>query len=98
MKESAKLFCNVTGSPKPKVTWFKLHSTAMPKYFYIRDGYMMIPIVEHKDGGIYICRAENSEGVAEKEIELDINGKWAFRIFYVLYLEIVYHTRNIEKI
>ena len=35
---------------------------------------MMVPIVEHTDGGIYICRAENSEGVSEKKIELNING------------------------
>ena len=48
----------------------------MPKYFYIKDGYLMIPIVEYTDGGIFICRAQNSEGVAEAKVELKVNGKW----------------------
>lgn len=75
IKTTVKIYCNVTGSPKPQVTWFKKHSNQMPGYFYIKDGYLMIPIVESGDGGIYICHAENTEGIAEAQIELKVNGK-----------------------
>lgn len=73
MKESAKFFCNVSGSPTPVVSWKKLDSE-MPKYHFVKHGYLMIPNVRYEDSGIYVCRAENTEGVAEELLELKVNG------------------------
>ena len=74
MKESAQFFCNVSGSPNPEVSWQKVGGD-MPEYHFVKNGYLTIPNVKYEDSGMFVCRAENTEGVAEQMVELSVNGK-----------------------
>ncbi|XP_045216891.2 opioid-binding protein/cell adhesion molecule homolog isoform X2 [Mercenaria mercenaria] len=68
--ETLVLICNVTGVPKPIVTWYKLNSGDKQKLN--RSGeVLIIPNVTRLDGGTYECAAFNGVSV-RKQISVSI--------------------------
>ncbi|XP_065678288.1 basement membrane-specific heparan sulfate proteoglycan core protein isoform X1 [Hydra vulgaris] len=71
IKELVKFSCNVTGHPKPKVTWLKLNGV-LPNQIYISEDFLVIPSVKVSDAGVYLCRAENLQGTGEASVTLKV--------------------------
>ncbi len=73
-----ELPCNVTGNPKPTVSWF-LHDVPIdvsdPKYLILPSGSLRIFGVTPSDSGTYSCMASNPLGVARNPVELSVQGK-----------------------
>ena len=74
--------CQVIGYPLPTVTWYKddTEITRNPRYNITFDedhGVITLVIrnVTAVDEGSYLCRAENSEGVASTASYLVVKGK-----------------------
>ena len=57
--------CSVTGQPQPKVTWSKAIGS-LPDRTAVANGALKIYNVSKKDGGTYICKAENILGTTVK--------------------------------
>lgn len=70
-KEKAKFYCSATGSPNPKITWFKLNGN-LPEERYIKRDFFLISSVKPSDAGTYICRAENDLGISEGLVQLQV--------------------------
>ena len=77
--EPVKFFCNASGHPKPTISWHKTRGN-LPVYHYVKPTYLQLPSVKKEDGGMYVCRAENSNGVQEEIVELTVNGTFSFHI------------------
>lgn len=73
-----ELPCNVSGNPKPTVSWF-LHDVPIdvsdPKYLIVPSGNLRIFGVTPSDSGVYSCMASNPLGVARRPVELSVQGK-----------------------
>ena len=73
-----ELPCNVSGNPKPTVSWF-LHDLPIdvsdPKYVILPSGNLRIFGVTPSDSGVYSCMASNPLGVARRPVELSVQGK-----------------------
>ena len=63
-KQNVTIACTATGQPSPKITWSKAVGTLPGDRIKVQDGTMKIYSVIKKDGGIYICKAENILGSA----------------------------------
>ena len=75
--------CQVIGYPLPFVTWYKddVEITHNPRYkitFEEDHGVIVLVIrnVTANDEGSYLCRAENSEGVASTASYLVVKGRF----------------------
>ncbi|KAL9989079.1 hypothetical protein ACROYT_G003587 [Oculina patagonica] len=84
-----ELPCNVTGNPKPTVSWF-LHDVPIdvsdPKYLILPSGSLRIFGVTPSDSGTYSCMASNPLGVARNPVELSVQVP----------PEIIKHPQNIS--
>ena len=73
-----ELPCNVSGNPKPTVSWF-LHDSPIdvsdPKYLILPSGNLRIFGVTPSDSGVYSCMASNPLGVARRPVKLSVQGK-----------------------
>jgi len=73
-----ELPCNVSGNPKPTVSWF-LHDLPIDesdlKYLILPSGNLRIFGVTPSDSGVYSCMASNPLGVARRPVELSVQGK-----------------------
>ena len=63
-KQNVTIACTATGQPSPKITWSKAVGTLPGDRIKVQDGTMKIYSVIKKNGGIYICKAENILGSA----------------------------------
>ena len=79
--------CQVIGYPLPFVTWYKddVEITHNPRYkitFEEDHGVIVLVIrnVTANDEGSYLCRAENSEGVASTASYLVVKGKFGCQV------------------
>ena len=74
---SVRLLCEVSGDPKPQVTWtkngFRL-SDVDPHYFIAESGSLDIFSVDVQDTATYSCSAINVAGSMEKRIRLLVQG------------------------
>ncbi len=60
--------------PLPSVTWYKI-GARLPSHF-IENGQLILPKVRSGDRGDYVCRAANSEGIAEDHVKLRTTGMY----------------------
>ena len=63
-KKNVTIACTATGQPSPKITWSKAVGSLPGGRIKVQDGTMKIYSVTKKDGGVYICKAENILGTA----------------------------------
>ena len=77
--ESAVLQCEVSGEPRPQVTWTKngvrLSSQTDPHYYITETGSLQIFSAHPDDTATYSCTAINVAGVTEKRIMLFVHGE-----------------------
>ena len=73
-----ELKCNVSGNPKPKLTWLRQDvpiGASNPKYLVLPSGSLRIFEVKPSDSGTYTCVASNPLGVARQPVELFVQGE-----------------------
>lgn len=77
--QSAVLQCEVSGDPRPQVTWTKngvrLSSESDPHYFIAESGNLEIFSAHPDDTATYSCTAINVAGVREKRVMLFVHGE-----------------------
>jgi len=77
LSETAVLDCHVTGTPTPTVEWLfngqPLDRTDQ-RYYVTTRAALTISDVKVADTGRYTCRANNSAGVDERDVHLDVLG------------------------
>ena len=80
--QSAVLPCDVSGDPRPQVTWTKnghrLTSENDPHYFIRESGSLEIFSGHPDDTATYSCTAINVAGVTEKRVMLFVHGQWRY--------------------
>ncbi|KAK3703841.1 hypothetical protein QZH41_012448, partial [Actinostola sp. cb2023] len=66
------LTCNVTGYPRPIVTWSKLMGALPSKSYVTNDHLLVIRQTEEQDRGVYTCLAKNELGSVKKVVVLEV--------------------------
>ena len=61
-KQNVTIACTATGQPLPSITWFRAVGSLPEDRTEVMNGSLTIYSVTRKDGGIYICKAENILG------------------------------------
>uniref|UniRef100_H3D9B1 Ig-like domain-containing protein n=1 Tax=Tetraodon nigroviridis TaxID=99883 RepID=H3D9B1_TETNG len=75
MGDPVSVECRAAGRPRPKMTWKRQGSTLQLVTKEANDANVIQwPVVHPEDSGVYICQAENSEGIAEIKFELFVEG------------------------
>ncbi|XP_035516418.1 basement membrane-specific heparan sulfate proteoglycan core protein-like [Morone saxatilis] len=75
MGEPVSVECRATGRPRPKLTWKRQGSTLQLVTTETNDvNTIQWPAVHPEDSGVYICQAENNEGVTEVKVEVIVEG------------------------
>ncbi|XP_026159383.1 secreted immunoglobulin domain 4 [Mastacembelus armatus] len=75
MGDPVSVECRGTGRPRPTLMWKRLGSTLQLVTTETSDvNTIQWPAVRPEDSGVYICQAENSEGVNEVKIEIFVEG------------------------
>uniref|UniRef100_A0A8C0GAC8 Ig-like domain-containing protein n=1 Tax=Chelonoidis abingdonii TaxID=106734 RepID=A0A8C0GAC8_CHEAB len=72
------LQCEARGSPAPNITWFKDKQpiVSSARAAYAEGGRsLQLSRAQLSDAGLYICRASNIAGVAEKAVRLEVYGE-----------------------
>ena len=74
--QTAILKCTADGNPRPKVTWYKLHSLLpVGRHVIESSGALIIKDVRPGDEGVYSCRAENVLGQVNSSMKLTVQCK-----------------------
>ena len=71
-KQNVTIACNATGQPSPRITWSKSVGSLPKGKIKVQGGTMKIYSVTKKDGGVYICKAENILGSASDTAQLTV--------------------------
>ena len=79
-KQNVTIACTATGQPSPKITWSKSVGSLPGGRIKIQGGTMKIYSVTKKDGGIYICKAENILGSVTDTAQLIVYSPLRFRV------------------
>ena len=79
-KQKVTISCTVTGQPPPKITWSKAGGSVPVGRIHVQDGTLKIFKVTRKDGGIYICKAENILGSVTDTAQLIVYSPLRFRV------------------
>ncbi|XP_074519202.1 secreted immunoglobulin domain 4 [Halichoeres trimaculatus] len=75
MGDPVSVGCRAAGKPRPKMTWKRQGSTLQYVTQEINDvNTIQWAAVHPEDSGVYICQAENSEGVTEVKIDVIVEG------------------------
>ncbi|XP_056892197.1 basement membrane-specific heparan sulfate proteoglycan core protein-like isoform X1 [Takifugu flavidus] len=75
MGDPVSVECRAAGRPRPKMTWKRQGSTLQLVTKEANDANIIQwPVVHPEDAGVYICQAENSEGMTEIKVELFVEG------------------------
>ena len=77
--QTITIACSATGQPQPTVTWSKSIGR-LPSRATVKNGTLKINKVLRRDGGTYICKAENVLGAAEGTIQLMIFSRLRFKV------------------
>ena len=70
----------VTGQPPPKITWSKAGGNVPVGRIHVQDGTLKIFKVTRKEGGIYICKAENILGSVTDTAQLIVYSPLRFTV------------------
>ena len=79
-KQNVTMACTATGQPSPNTTWSKAVGSLPGGRINIQGGTMKIYSVTKKDGGIYICKAENILGSMTDTAQLIVYSPLRFRV------------------
>ncbi|XP_056136915.1 basement membrane-specific heparan sulfate proteoglycan core protein-like [Lampris incognitus] len=73
--EPVSVECRATGRPRPKLTWKRQGST-LQLFTSATDDANTIQwdAMRPEDSGVYVCQAENNEGVTEVKVEITVEG------------------------
>nr|XP_046191988.1 basement membrane-specific heparan sulfate proteoglycan core protein-like [Oncorhynchus gorbuscha] len=71
--EPVALECHATGRPRPSVTWQR-HRTQLVTTKTEDTSTLKVAAVSSEDAGVYVCQAQNTEGVAEIKVEVIVEG------------------------
>ncbi|KAL9975858.1 hypothetical protein ACROYT_G013072 [Oculina patagonica] len=63
-KQNVRIACSATGQPLPSITWSRAGGSLPKDRTDVVNGTLTINSVTRKDGGLYICKAENILGSA----------------------------------
>ncbi|KAJ8384634.1 hypothetical protein AAFF_G00199660 [Aldrovandia affinis] len=71
--EAISLECHATGRPRPSVTWRRQAGTrAGTRSTTEAKAVVQVEAASSADSGVYVCKAENSEGTAELKVEVEV--------------------------
>ena len=76
--QKVTISCTVTGQPPPKITWSKAGGNVPVGRIHVQDATLKIFKVTRKDGGIYICKAENILGSVTDTAQLIVYSPLRF--------------------
>uniref|UniRef100_A0AAZ1XIN0 Ig-like domain-containing protein n=1 Tax=Oreochromis aureus TaxID=47969 RepID=A0AAZ1XIN0_OREAU len=80
--ESAKLSCEATGEPTPRITWISPQKDAIPassdKFQIMDGGMLLVKKVTLSSEGIYTCLARNSAGDDVKNVKVEAEPQEPF--------------------
>ena len=79
-KQKVTISCTATGQPSPRITWSKAGGSLPGGRIHVQDGTLKIFKVTRKDGGIYICKAENILGSVTDTAQLIVYSPLRFRV------------------
>ncbi|KAL9965962.1 hypothetical protein ACROYT_G029836 [Oculina patagonica] len=77
--QTITIACSATGQPQPTITWSKSIGS-LPTRATVKSGALKINNVLRRDGGTYICKAENILGMAEKTAQLMVFSRLQFKV------------------
>ncbi|XP_016112907.1 basement membrane-specific heparan sulfate proteoglycan core protein-like [Sinocyclocheilus grahami] len=73
--ESVTLECRVTGKPRPSISWTKQGGEAeLVSTTTDTTASLQVTVLSAEDAGIFVCRAQSREGLAEGRVELRMEG------------------------
>ena len=79
-KQKVTISCTATGQPSSRITWSKAGGSLPGGRIHVQDGTLKIFKVTRKDGGIYICKAENILGSVTDTAQLIVYSPLRFRV------------------
>ena len=79
-KQNVTIACTATGQPSPKITWSKSVGSLPGGRFKVQGGTMKIFKLTRKDGGIYICKAQNILGSVTDTVQLIVYSQLRFKV------------------
>ena len=79
-KQNVTIACTATGQPSPKITWSKSVGSLPGGRIKVQDGTMKIYSVTKKDGGVYICKADNILETATDTVQLTVFSPLRFKV------------------
>ena len=79
-KQNITMTCNAIGQPPPRITWSRAVGSLAKDRTEVMNGTLKIYSVTRKDGGIYICKAENILGSATDATQLTIFSRLWFKV------------------
>ena len=79
-QQNVTMACTATGQPSPKITWSKAVGSLLRDRIKVQGGTMKIYSVTKKDGGVYICKAENILGLATDTAQLTVFSPLRFKV------------------
>ncbi|XP_028315999.1 secreted immunoglobulin domain 4 isoform X2 [Gouania willdenowi] len=75
MGDPVSVGCSATGRPKPKLSWKRQGSSLQLLTTVTNDiNSVHWPAIRSEDSGVYICQAENNEGVTEVKVGITVEG------------------------
>ncbi|XP_048051077.1 basement membrane-specific heparan sulfate proteoglycan core protein-like [Megalobrama amblycephala] len=75
--ESVTLACSVSGKPRPSFSWYKQQGgseTELVSTTTDTTASLQVTVMAAEDAGIFVCRAQSREGLAEGRVELELEG------------------------
>ena len=79
-KQNLTIACTATGQPKPKITWSKSVNKLPKDRNKVMNGALTIYHVVKKDGGTYICKADNILSSATDTAQLMVFSPLRFKV------------------
>ena len=79
-KQNVTIACTATGQPFPSITWSKAVKSLPEDRTEVMNGTLTIYSVIRKDGGTYICKAENILGSATDTSLVMIFSRLRFKV------------------
>lgn len=73
--QTGEIRCIVSGFPKPTISWLKLYDHIDVYRHEITNDKLIIKRMEVEDRGIYVCRAENIEGINNASAFIEIERR-----------------------